>query len=358
MWSAVLTVALTGCAPTRVVERDDDVQTGQRTQVGPGFDRKMVAAVRLDNDGAEVDMQSVETCQRYEERALHRTHVVERHASALAQALFYIGAVAGVGSGAWVLADVPNIPEPNDPKTQNPVGRAGATAIGVIQLIGGAASLAGGIATSVRGRNSKQELGTIYQPQANTATNVRCHGARARGQALSLILSSDQGGRIALGNTDDLGRMAFTWEAIPPATLAHAVSDQGTLEDSAGTSLGTVDLTPARKYWAARMLQRASTLADRDEVDQALDAVKVAMALGADTGSVSEKIAGAPTSVARAAQKRAEIQGHLDRAWAFVRKDKPVDAPTRSGPRQGVWGRRRQGGRGDPTDPHRAASEA
>lgn len=300
---ALLLAALAACAPTRVVERDEDVQTGVRTQIGPGHDRKIVAVVRTDDDQASITLHSRDTCERYDQRALHRTHIVERHASVATQVLFYLGAAVGLGTGAWILADVPNIPKPNDPMRQNPVGRTGATVIGALQLVAGATCLALGIGTSVRGRTSRTNQGTVYAYVDGSKRSVECNRRVVAGEPIVLVAGDN---RVELGRTDARGNVVVTWETVGPLYSKAAPSaGQVLVRDD---TVATVELDAARAFWANRARDRALELAQADNVDEADAQADHAAALGADVSKVREAIARAPTSVQRREQSERKVR--------------------------------------------------
>ena len=313
--SVLLLAALAGCAPTRVIERDDDVQTGHRTRTAPGRDRTTVAVVRADDDEATITLQSRETCDQYDQRVLHRTHVVERHASVGAQVLFYLGAAVGLGTGAWVVADVPNIPDANDPMTRNPVGATGATVIGALQLVAGATCLALGIGTSVRGRTSETDKGTVYSTISDSARSVECGRHVIAGEPVALV-AGESAARVEIGRTDARGKVAVRWAMIGELFAKGSPSAAQVLVQ--GDAVATVDLDAARTFWAMRTRQRALELAQSDKVGEALAEADRAAALGADVSSVRDAIANAPTSIAhkREVEEQArQEQEHWRMQW-------------------------------------------
>jgi hypothetical protein len=290
-FALLLLAATASCAPTRVIERNDDVQTGQRTRTLAGHDRKTVATVRADDDEATITLQSRETCDQFDERVLHRTRVVERHASVGTQVLFYLAAAAGLGTGAGILGDVPNIPASNDPMTQNPVGQTGATVIGAIQLAVGATCLALGIGTSIRGRTSETDQRTVYSMISDSGRSIECGVHVIASEPVALVAGD---ARVQVGRSDARGKVVVTWETLGPLFSKNASSTaQVVVQDEA---VATVELDAARAFWANRARERALELAQADSVDEAAAQADRAATFGADVSKVREAIARAPTS--------------------------------------------------------------
>src|SRR5581483_10106193 len=161
-----------------------------------------------------------------------------------AQVLFYLGAVAGLGVGTGILAETPNIPDANDLKTTNPVGRTGAYVIGGLQLAAGAVLLGLGIGTTVRGMNSTKEVGVVDVPVTGTEKVVDCS---RKPVVADVLLVKTATASVVLGRTDSRGRLVVPWSMLQPLVAELPGLTSLNLMSSDGHVLGAIaDLAPAR----------------------------------------------------------------------------------------------------------------
>lgn len=342
-WFACVALSMAaGCAPTVLSTRTDLEVLRSEKVIGGGHDRTIKALLREHDDGATLVLTSQETCDEQAVRVVRRREITERKADVGSQVGLYLLAAAAGGLGAAFVIDAPNVPEPGDPMTRNPVGRTGAYALGGVTLGAGAVFLGLGIGTTVRGRDLSNDLGEATEHDGEPRAIV-CNQRPVANQPLSLTIVGTRE-RKQLGTTDAEGRIEVRWASIRPLLLDGVSSADGTVAIGDGTDGATVDLTAGRRYFAPRILEEARALIAEDKVDDATARLKLAESLGADVSSATRQLAAAPTSIQRQrdAQARAaaaearvaeeatarakEAKEHVALAWKLARQDKLNDA--------------------------------
>jgi hypothetical protein len=113
-----------------------------------------------ETNGAKLYCSITETrnCTKTVVEETDQKQVTEKKIKPVYQLLEYLGGVALITAGAITIADAPNVPDENDPTTENPLGRNGAYAVGVGGVILGAALFITGVVDSVRAKDEEIDL--------------------------------------------------------------------------------------------------------------------------------------------------------------------------------------------------------
>jgi hypothetical protein len=121
--------------------------------------------------GCQLGLRKI--CENKRIDLVSQTQVVTRTGSVGWQIFEYLSGAAGIGAGTGVVIDAPNVPDSNDPKQTNPIGRTGAYVIGVGLIAAGTSLAILGVVDSVRARDSEEPAGQIRQ-EGESSTQETC----------------------------------------------------------------------------------------------------------------------------------------------------------------------------------------
>jgi len=331
----VASLLLCSCAPIVIQDHVNRRTVSEKKDrvVLPNSSQITANAVPSDDQQSLlVSAQRSDRCELTSTLRVRSTREIKREPDWSA-ALMWLGAGAlSGGIGAWVLADASNVPQSGDLHTQNPVGRTGAYGIGAGLSIAGGAAVLAGIATFIRGRDSRENLGT--RPVRGKMVEVACSTSAAGSVPVEMapVVGGVPRPPVTLGDTSPDGKFVISRKALRSLfeNAPGAEKAQLTLEKS----LLDIDLGATRVAMASAALETAIIFAKNDQVDEAKTELNFAASLDGDTSSAQKALDAAPTTrrqLAEAKQKAeadravAEkekaraIDGHLARARQFIR---------------------------------------
>lgn len=255
-----------GCATVTTIQKNEDRVVERRSRLeGPGGPTLWRHEIVAHGGGKTVvRVTRSKTCTRYEEETLERVVHSENSISPMQSILKVAAGVALLGAGAGVLHDAPKVPRRDDMKTDNPVGREGAYAIGVGALVAGTGSLVLAIVDLLRARDTAEAPTMIRQTVVGSEQNTRCNEEPGVAETIWLVASGGKEHR--LGATNPSGAIEFDWASLPedwfvgPENVSTA---RLALKRSSGSAAepihgATISLTGAANLHRAVLQERAS----------------------------------------------------------------------------------------------------
>jgi hypothetical protein len=290
--------------------------------VAPNSNRIIAKAVPLDDQqGFLVSAQRSDRCDLTSILQVRSVRHIRREPD-WSSALLWLGAGALTGGlGAWVLVDASNVPQSGDLHNRNPVGRSGAYGIGAGLSIAGGAAVIAGIATFIRGTDSRENLGT--KPVRGERVEVACNTSSADNVQVEMapVVAGLPRPPVTLGNTSLDGKLRISkrelrslLESAPGAEKAQLRFEKSVLD---------IDLGATKVAMASAAIETAISLAKADHVDEAKIELNFAAELGGDIGSAQKALDDAPTTRRQLAE--AKQKAEADRAAAEKEKAREID---------------------------------
>ena len=308
---------LCSCAPIVLSDQINRQTLSERKErvVKPNSSGLIAEAVPSDDQkGLLVSVKQSERCDLTSILLVRSTRRVKREPD-WSSALLWAGTGAlSAGVGAWVLADASNVPQSGDPHTRNPVGRTGAYGIGSGLTIAGGAAIIAGVATFIRGIDSRENLGK--KQVRGEPVEVACNATAAAN--IQIEMAPLVGGiltpPVSLGETSPDGKLRISKKQLRSLFESAPSAEKAQLRF--GRSKRDIDLSATRIAMANSALETALSLAKADQVDEAKVELNFAAKLGAQTVSAHTAIADAPTTKRRLAEADAHRVAEAQRSAA------------------------------------------
>jgi hypothetical protein len=323
-----LAVALQACAPIAQTTREKKlIGTVVRKSEPSGF-ATATTSIAPDPTGFTVTAFRTDTCTV---ENIERYQIYENTSNAASSQdllLLYGGAVVGVAIGALVLADAKNVPPEGDAKTMNVFTPEGVRGIGYSFVGTGGALLLGGVATSLRALNSREDLG---KGERVIGTSVEPCDRKVLADAhLRVQLGAEY---FALGHTDQAGTLHVEWTAMASFLLGerHTTASVDFTDYDGPWLPGTLELQSGKQLLGAGEIGEARKRMRIGDLAGAKLAIDRAVGFEADTSQVVPEWSTASAAAEKIQEEERlkrdtdRCRQHIDSAKSLLAKGK-VDA--------------------------------